>query len=85
MPTNNPNALRPVRKFELITPDGRVHRFPPPSRLTRLIRRMSSYGDIVALSAAIFVLVTIATFAADALDRATLDACNERLTGTGLS
>ena len=79
MPKNNPNALRPVRKFELITPDGRVHRFPPPSRLTRLIRRMSAYGDIVALSTAIFVLITIATFAADALDRTALDACNDRI------
>jgi hypothetical protein len=79
MPTNNPNALRLARKFEVITPDGHIHRFPAPSRLQRLIRRLASYGDIMALSAAIFVLITIATFAADALDRTALDACNDRL------
>jgi hypothetical protein len=79
MPTNSPNALRPVRRFEVIAPDGRVHQFPPPSQLQRLIGRLSSYGDIMALSAAIFVLVTIASFAADALDRTALEACNDRL------
>ena len=80
MPTNRPNAPQLVRKFEVITPDGSVHRFPPPSSLQRLTRRLSSYGDIVALSVAIFVLVTIATFAADALDRTAIDACNEQFT-----
>ncbi|MCP4618409.1 MAG: hypothetical protein GY844_18485 [Bradyrhizobium sp.] len=79
---NNPNAPRPVRKFELITPDGRVHRFPQPSWPQRLLHRLSSYGDVAALSAGIFVLITIATFAADALDRTALDACNEQLTRT---
>ena len=83
---NNPNAPRLVRKFEVITPDGRVHRFPQPSRLQRLIDRLLPYGDVVALSAGIFVLITIATFAADALDRAAIDACSEQLTrATGVS
>ena len=83
---NNPNAPRPVRKFEVITPDGRVHRFPQPSWLQRLIHRLLPYGDVVALSAGIFVLITIATFAADALDRAAIDACSEQLRrATGVS
>ena len=83
---NNPNAPRPVRKFELITPDGRVHRFPQPSWLQRLFHRLSSYGDVAALSMGIFVLITIATFAADALDRTAFDACSERITrATGIS
>jgi hypothetical protein len=83
---NNPSAPRPVRKFDLITPDGRVHRFPQPSWPRRLIRHLLPYGDVVALSAGIFVLITIATFAADALDRAAIDACSEQLTrGTGIS
>ena len=83
---NNPNAPRPVRQFEVITPDGRVHRFPKPSWLQRLIHRLLPYGDVVALSAGIFVLITIATFAADALDRAAIDACSEQLTrATGVS
>ena len=82
----NPNAPRPVRKFELITPDGRVHRFPQPSWWQRMFHRLSSYGDVAALSAGIFVLITIATFAADALDRSALDACGEQLTRvTGVS
>lgn len=78
----NPNAPRPVHKFDVITPDGCVHRFPLPSRLQRLVHRLLSYGDVAALSAGIFVLITIATFAADALDRSALDACSERLTRT---
>lgn len=78
----NPSAPRPVHKFDVITPDGCVHRFPKPSRLQRLIHRLSSYGDIVALCAGIFVLITIATYAADALDRSMLDACSERPTRT---
>ena len=83
---NSPNAVRRVRKFEVIAPDGRVHRFPQPWWLQRLIHRLLPYGDVVALSAGIFVLVTIATFAADALDRAALDTCSERLTrATGVS
>jgi hypothetical protein len=54
--------------------------------LHRLIYRLLPYGDAVALSAGIFVLITIATFAADALDRAAIDACSEQLTrATGVS
>ena len=83
---NNPNAPRPVRQFEVITPDGRVHRFPQASWRQRLIHRLLPYGDVVALSAGIFVLITIATFAADALDRTAIDACSEQLTrATGVS
>jgi hypothetical protein len=86
MPPNNPNAPRPVRKFELITPDGCVHRFPQPSLWQRLFHRLSSYSDVAALSMGIFVLITIASFAADALDRSALDACSEQLTrATGIS
>lgn len=82
---NNPHAPRPVRRFELITPDGRVHRFPPPSWLRRMLHRLSRYADVAALSAGIFVLITIATFAADALDRTALDACEQLTRATGIS
>lgn len=80
MPSPNLAAPRSVRKFDVITPDGRVYRFPPPSPLQRLIRRLSSYCDVAALLAGIFVLITIATFAAEALDRSMLDACSEQMT-----
>ena len=82
---NNPNAPRQVRKFELITPDGRVHRFPQPSWLQRMLHRVSPYADVAALSAGIFVLITIATFAAQALDRPALDACEQLTRTTGIS
>jgi hypothetical protein len=83
---NNPNASRPVRRFEVITPGGAVHEFPQPSWLKRLLRRLSAHADVAALSAAIFVLIMIAGFAAEALDRSMIDACNERLVRpTGLS
>jgi hypothetical protein len=52
----------------------------------RLFHRLSSYSDVAALSMGIFVLITIASFAADALDRSALDACSEQLTrATGIS
>lgn len=81
MPLPQPAPPRPLRKFELITPAGRVHRFPPASPMQRLLRRVRSYGDAALLCAGIFVLITIATFAADALDRTVLEACQE--TGRG--
>jgi hypothetical protein len=82
---NTPDASRPVRQFELITPDGHVHRFPPPSWWQRILHRVSRYGDVAALSAGIFVLITIATFAAEALDRTARDACEQLTRATGIS
>jgi hypothetical protein len=49
--------------------------------MQRLLRRVRPYGDAAMLCAGIFVLITIATFAADALDRTVLEACQE--TGRG--
>jgi hypothetical protein len=83
---NNPIAPRSVRKYEVITPDGRVHQFPRPSWPRRLFGRLYPHADVVALSATIFALIMIAGFAAEALDRSMIDACNERpARPTGLS
>ncbi|KWV52195.1 hypothetical protein AS156_10695 [Bradyrhizobium macuxiense] len=70
---------RTVRKFELIMPDGQIYEFPPPSPLQRLTWSACAHAEIAAVSAAILVLIYIAGFAADAIDRSALDACNERI------
>lgn len=77
---------RNVWKFELIAPDGRVYQFSHPSLLQRLTRFACSRADIAAVSVAILVLVYIAGFAADVIDRSALDACNEGIKrSTGMS
>jgi hypothetical protein len=80
LPRNIPNAPRVVRTFEVITPAGRVYQFPHPSLLHRLVGLFHAYADVVAVSATILVLIYVAGFAGEALDRSALDACNERMT-----
>ena len=73
-----PARARPVRSFDLITPEGRTYRFPPPSLLQRLLRRMSAHVETVAICSVIMALIYVAGFAAEALDRSMFDACNDR-------
>ncbi|MBR0736722.1 hypothetical protein JQ581_07260 [Bradyrhizobium liaoningense] len=73
-----PARARPVRSFDLITPAGRIYRFPPPTLSQRLLRWGLAHAETVAISAAILALIYVAGFAAEALDRSMFDACNDR-------
>lgn len=72
-----PVRLRSVRSFDLITPDGRTYRFPPPTLLQRVLRLAVAHAETIVISAAILALIYVAGFAAEALDRSVFDACND--------
>ena len=78
LPCKIPVRSRSVRSYDLITPAGRIYRFPPPSLLQRLLRWGLAHAETVAISAAILALIYVAGFAAEALDRSVFDACNDR-------
>jgi hypothetical protein len=79
LPSKIPVRSRLVRSYDLITPAGRIYRFPPPSLLQRLLRWGLAHAETVAISAAILALIYVAGFAAEALDRSVFDACNDRV------
>ena len=70
---------RSVRSFDLITPTGRTYRFPPPTLRQRILQWGIAHAETLAISAAIMALIYVAGFAAEALDRSVLDACNDRV------
>jgi hypothetical protein len=80
LPKNIPKSVRTVRTFEVITPTGRVYQFPRAPLLVQLANFLGAYIDVVAISATILVLIYVAGFAAEALDRSTLDACQQATT-----
>jgi len=77
-PSKIPARSRSVRSFDLITPDGRTYRFPPPSLLQRLLRCAVGHMETVAISVAILSLIYLAGFIGEAFDRSVFDACNDR-------
>ncbi|MET4717095.1 hypothetical protein ABIF63_001201 [Bradyrhizobium japonicum] len=79
LPSKIPVRSRSVRSFDLITPQGRTYRFPPPTLSQRLLRLLFAHAETVAISAAIPALIYVAGFAAEALDRSMFEACNDRV------
>jgi hypothetical protein len=79
LPSKIPVRSRSVRSFDLITPEGRTYRFPPPTLLQRLRQLAVAHAETVAISAAILALIYVAGFVGEAFDRSVLDACNDRL------
>jgi hypothetical protein len=75
LPKNTHKGSRVVRRYEVITPAGRVYRFPRPSLLQRSIWLLYPYAHVAAISSTIFVLIYIAGLAARALEPSMLDAC----------
>ena len=75
LPSKIPARSRSVRSFDLITPEGRTYRFPPPT----LLQRLMAHAETAAISAAILVLIYAAGFVAEALDRSVIDACSDRV------
>lgn len=67
---------KPVQKFEVITPDGRVFQFPRPSLLERLSMLLRRHADTAALSATVLALIYVAGLAAQALDGLPFGACD---------
>ena len=77
LPTRIPDrSPKPVQKFEVMTPDGRVFQFPRPSLLQRLLMHFRRHADTAAISAAVLALIYVAGLAAQALDGSAFGACD---------
>ena len=82
LPMTLPRESRAVRTFEVITPAGRVYRFPRPTLLQRLLAFLYAHADTAAVSAAIVLLLGVAGHLAEALEPLMLNACEERMPRT---
>lgn len=78
LPSKIPVPSRSVRSFDLITPEGRTYQFPPPTLLQRLVRWAMAHAETAAICAAILVLICVAGFVGEALDRSVIDACGDQ-------
>jgi hypothetical protein len=78
LPSKIPARSRSVRSYDLMTPDGRTYRLPPPTLLQRLLLWATAHAETAAISAAILVLIYVAGFIGEAFDRSVFDACNDR-------
>ncbi len=72
-----PREPRAVRAFEVITPAGRVYRYPRPSWLQQLAGLFASHASTILVSVTILTLIYVAGFAAEALDRSAFNFCND--------
>lgn len=77
-----PARPRAVRAFEVITPAGRVYRYPRPSPVRRLAAWLSRHANTIAVSLAVLTLIYAAGFAAEALDRSAFSLCGDGTAAT---
>ena len=78
LPTRPLQTPRPIQAYELIAPDGRIHRFPKPSWLQRASMRLHSLAEPAILSAVILGLIYTAGFLAEPLASLAADACADQ-------
>lgn len=79
MPMKTPRPSRAVRTFDLITPEGRLHRFPKPTWLQHVAMITRSYAEPAILLAVVLILAYSAGVLADAMQPLAADACPEPL------
>jgi hypothetical protein len=75
LPMRTPQALRVIQAFDLITPDGQIHRFPKPTWLHRAFMWLHAYAEPAIVSAVILGLIYIAGALAEPLEAIARDAC----------
>ena len=79
MPMKAPLPSRTVRTFDLITPEGRLHRFPKPTWLQRVVMMARSYAEPAILLAVVLILAYSAGVLADAMPPLAANACPDQL------
>jgi hypothetical protein len=79
LPTRAPQTLRFIRAFDLITPDGRLHRFPKPTWLQRAGMWLYSVAEPAILSAVILGLIYTAGVVAEGLEPLASNACADQI------
>ena len=57
MPMRTPQALRVIQAFDLIAPDGKIHRFPKLTRLQRAAVWLHSLAEPAILMAVVLGLI----------------------------
>lgn len=75
LPTRAPRTLRVVGTFDLVTPDGQIHRFPMPGWWQRTYRGLHSCVEPVILAAVMLGLVYTTGAAFEPLQSLAADAC----------
>ena len=78
LPTRPLQTPRRIQAYELIAPDGQVHRFPKPSWLQRACMRLHALAEPAILSAVILGLIYTAGFLAEPLASLAADACADQ-------
>jgi hypothetical protein len=79
LPTRAPQTLRVIQAFDLITPDGQVHRFPKPTWLQRAGMWFYSVAEPAILSAVILGLIYAAGVLAEGLETFASNACADQI------
>lgn len=69
---------KPVRRLEVITPDGRVHVYPRPSWLQSLQLLLRRHAGTAAISTIVLMLIYAAGMAAQGLDGSFFEACGQQ-------
>ena len=78
LPARPQRAPRAVQAYELIAPDGQIHRFPKPTWLQRACMRLHALAEPAILSAVILGLIYTAGVLAEPLASLAADACADQ-------
>lgn len=78
LPTRPHRTPRPIQAYELIAPDGQIHRFPKPTWVERTCMRLHALMEPALLSAVILGLVYTAGFLAEPLPSLAAGACADQ-------
>ena len=57
LPARAPQSLRVIQAFDLIAPDGKIHRFPQLTRLQRAVAWLHSLAEPAILMAVVLGLI----------------------------
>lgn len=79
MPIRTPRASRTVQAFDLITPAGKVHRFPKSTWVQRAARTLCSFAEPAILLAVVLILAYSAGILAESLQPLASDACPDQI------
>lgn len=77
LPTRPLEAPRSIQAYDLIAPDGQIHRFPKPTWLQRACLRLHALAEPAILSAVILGLIYTAGVLAEPL-ASLADACADQ-------
>lgn len=79
VPRKTSRTLRAVQAFDLITPAGKVHRFPKPTWLQRSAAAFSSYVEPAILLAVVLVLAYSAGVLAESIQPLASNTCTDQM------